>query len=165
MSVKIFKEEFVKIFKQVIITLAMVLGIALICGCLVKILEKGNPGDVKSILYVTFRDVAPSAITVISAICAFTVYERFNKSVNSDEAYLTFTLPATMRQQIKGRYFALLLWLAIIVVVAFLSDYIFDTIISIGETYPDYPTYPHTITVDEVLTSIELILMGLTGFT
>ena len=61
------------------------------------------------------------AIIILSTAEIWIVYSSFKKAVATDEAYLTYTLPATRGQQTGARYLALLSWNAIICIGTFIS--------------------------------------------
>jgi hypothetical protein len=53
------------------------------------------------------------AICITSSIMAFMIYYRFYKSMITDEAYLTLTLPVKPRTLITGKLLSSLLWMLI----------------------------------------------------
>ena len=112
---KIFKTEFVKNAKTFLIIIGVMLGLSLISGLsgLASYDEKG-----RSVGWISFACRMINALTypIIMFGCAALVYVLFGsfyRAVATDEAYLTFTLPASMKDQFFARLLVIIVWLAI----------------------------------------------------
>lgn len=120
---KIFKTEFVKNVKTFLIIIGVMLGISLISGLsgLASYDEEG-----RSVGWISFACRMINALTypIIMFGCAALVYVLFGsfyRAVATDEAYLTFTLPASMKDQFFARLLVIIVWLAIFFAAMILS--------------------------------------------
>lgn len=129
---KIFKTEFVKNAKTFLIIMAVVLGVSIVSGLLSSLssyisglydsaLPNPNFQGKAMPVIVTWLDIASAILTVFTfpavygghAALAIVLFVSFYKSVATDEAYLTFTLPASMKEQFFARLLVIIAWMAI----------------------------------------------------
>ena len=68
------------------------------------------------------------AISVLSFVEVVMAISAFRKAVATDEAYLTYTLPATAGQQLGARTLTIATWAIISSVVAYISLAIYTTL-------------------------------------
>ena len=120
---KIFKTEFVKNVKTFLIIMGVMLGISLISGLsgLASYDEEG-----RSVGWISFACRMINALTypIISfgfAALVYVLFGSFYRAVATDEAYLTFTLPASMKDQLFARLLVIIVWLAIFFAAMILS--------------------------------------------
>ncbi len=137
MFLKIFRYEFKTVLKIMLITTAVSLGLALLFGGVVRIIEEiiknASTENPMSLVYAQLFSEFVSAIAKVGIAAALAVQEiilfiRFYKSVASDEAYLTFTLPASDKDQHRARTLVMLVWSVICVTVMLCDFCLFETI-------------------------------------
>ncbi len=166
MSVKIFKHEFLRIFRAVrtllILSVLGAVGFGLICD-LLKISDARLLTNFFSIAY-SLSEFVLSVFTIVSIIA---IYRTFYRAIATDEAYLTFTLPAKMKSQISGRYFAILLWTVICILVGALSTVIFETLCPVENLIADSGNLFdfQGLNFSAVMMIIEIILIAVFSFT
>ena len=129
---KIFKTEFVKNAKTFLIIMAVVLGVSIVTGLLSSLssyisglydsaLSDPNFQGKEMPAIVIWLSVASGILTAFTfpavygghAALAIVLFVSFYKSVATDEAYLTFTLPASMKEQFFARLLVIIAWMAI----------------------------------------------------
>ncbi len=135
MFLKIFKYEFKSVLKVMIITIAVSAGLALLLGTFVRILNEiaMNVTSTNAQVYLSLVSGFMTTIARLGISAALVVQEiilfiRFYKSVSSDEAYLTFTLPATAKEQHRSRTLVVLLWGIISAAVMLVDLFIFEAL-------------------------------------
>lgn len=128
---KIFKTEFVKNAKTFLIIISVVLGVSIVTGLLSSVSsyvsglysDSMYNGGQTPVIVVWLR-VATGILTsfAIPAVygghlaLAVVLFVSFYKAVATDEAYLTFTLPASMKEQFFARLLVIIAWMAIFAV-------------------------------------------------
>ena len=129
---KIFKTEFVKNAKTFLIIMAVVLGVSIVTGLLSSLssyisglydsaLSDPNFQGKEMPAIVIWLCVASGILTAFTfpavygghAALAIVLFVSFYKSVATDEAYLTFTLPASMKEQFFARLLVIIAWMDI----------------------------------------------------
>ena len=149
---KIFKTEFLKNVKTFLIIIGVMLGISLISGLsgLASYDEKG-----RSVGWISFACRMINALTypIIMFGCAALVYVLFGsfyRAVATDEAYLTFTLPASMKDQFFARLLVIIVWLAIFM----------PTLLKQGVNFaPAFGELFKNMTVNSFFISLEVFLL------
>lgn len=126
-----------------LILAAVSVGIGLTFGGLVNILARFI-GEEEAFLYeggvssyvinyaLLLFNFAPVGIAAIAFAQVVIVFFRFYKSVATDEAYLTFTLPATPAQQYFARFLGIIAWLFFIAFCALVSGLILLVLSTMG---------------------------------
>ena len=120
---KIFKTEFVKNVKTFLIIMGAMLGISLVSGILGLASYGEEEGQTVGWLTFACRIVNVLTYPIISfgfASLVYVLFGSFYRAVATDEAYLTFTLPASMKEQFFARLLVIIVWLAIFFVAAVL---------------------------------------------
>lgn len=115
---KIFKTEFVKNMKTFFIIMGVMFGISLVSGLLglVSYGEGNGPTETAGWLVSACRIINFLTYPIISfgfAALDYVLFGSFYRAVATDEAYLTFTLPASMKDQFFARLLVIIVWLAI----------------------------------------------------
>lgn len=161
---KIFKTEFVKNAKTFLIIMGVMLGISLISGLsgLASYDEKG-----RSVGWISFACRMINALTypIIMFGCAALVYVLFGsfyRAVATDEAYLTFTLPASMKDQFFARLLVIIVWLAIFFAAMILSFVLafMPTLLKQGVNFaPAFGELFKNMTVNSFFISLEVFLL------
>lgn len=137
---KIFKTEFVKNAKTFLIIISVVLGASIVTGLLSSLssyiselyTSSGNDPLIRNdgipavVVWLTIASrmltsVAFSAVYGGHIALVVVLFISFYKSVATDEAYLTFTLPASMEVQFFARLLVIIVWMAIFAVSLTLS--------------------------------------------
>lgn len=130
MFLKIFKHAFLRPLKT-----GIILGIlSLVCALLSAILYNTYYSLIESQNFtVSILLVGSGLLLGVSNISVFAAFiialAGFKKAVASDEAYLTYTLPATDKEQFWARFLALMTWFAIAIVLSNLSNYLYFVVI------------------------------------
>lgn len=163
---KIFKTEFVKNIKTFLIIMGAMFGISLISG-LLGLVPYGDE-DGQTVGWLTFACRMINALTfpIISfgfASLVYVLFGSFYRAVATDEAYLTFTLPASMKEQFFARLLVIIVWLAIFFVAAVLSSVVAfmpmrvkNGIIFLG---PSLGELFRNMTVNSFFTTLEVFLL------
>ena len=154
---KIFKTEFVKNVKTFLIIIGVMLGISLISGLsgLASYDEKGG-----SVGWISFACRMINALTypIIMFGCAALVYVLFGsfyRAVATDEAYLTFTLPASMKDQFFARLLVIIAAMILSFVLAFMP-----TLLKQGVNFaPAFGELFKNMTVNSFFISLEVFLL------
>ena len=126
MFLKIFKHSFLRNIKLICILGAISVAISLLFGtmqAIFKTVELENQYWVGFL--VSLSTLAPMAISVLSFASVILVFSSFKKAVATDEAYLTFTLPATPHEQLLARMLSCICSILIISAISLLSNSIY----------------------------------------
>ncbi|MBR2384106.1 MAG: hypothetical protein IKA99_00690 [Clostridia bacterium] len=144
MFLKIFKHAFMRPFKTVIAMLCISVASGILAGLfenlcdgfsqkIMELIETDSPELSKyNTLFSIFNTLAMFLAMAVSILTAFeivVVYSAFNKAIATDEAYLTYTLPAKSSTQTGARYLSLFVWHVIIFAGA-IASYVFMTMTS-----------------------------------
>lgn len=133
MFLKIYKHAFLRSLKTGIILGVISLASALFAGILYKVLLGLEKQDEMA---VSILMSASGILYFVANVAVFLQFalaiNDFRKAVATDEAYLTYTLPASDKEQFWARYLALFTWLAIALVLSNLVNYMYFVII--GDT-------------------------------
>lgn len=163
---KIFKTEFVKNVKTFLIIMGAMLGISLVSGILG--LASYGEEEEQTVGWLTFacRIVNVLTFPTISfgfASLVYVLFGSFYRAVATDEAYLTFTLPASMKEQFFARLLVIIVWLAIFFaamilsyVVASMSMQLRGGVVILA---PDFGELFRNMTVDSFFTTLEVFLL------
>ena len=123
MFLKIFRHEFKKLFSVTFILFGAQLLLGLFVGVSVRIMT-----EMESALNVfiasSLSGVMMFSILAMGVVCAaisILIVYRFYRSISSDEAYLTFSLPATTKEQLGARFLVMYLYNLISYVVLILA--------------------------------------------
>ena len=137
MFLKIFKHAFMRPFKTVIAMACVSIIAGLFAGVferlsdrlfakMLVLMDTDSPELSKyNTLYSVFSTLKSFLTLAISILTVFeivVVYSAFNKAIATDEAYLTYTLPAKNGTQTGARYLSLFVWHVIIFAGATLSS-------------------------------------------
>ena len=140
MFLKLFKRAFKRPMKTVILLSAISLGIGLVAGLMSLVAKNINNPYVQTLSITTIM-LCTFGISALSIVSSVLLYNFFRRDVATDEAYLTFTLPATPAEQLGSRFLAILLWSVIISAVSVIS---YGILIAFGlpmaETNPGTPS-------------------------
>lgn len=120
MFLKLFKRAFKRPMKTVILLCSISLGVGLVAGLMSLVAKSFDNPYIKTVSITTIM-LCTFGISALSGVSTILLYNFFRKDVATDEAYLTFTLPATPSEQLGSRFLAILLWSAIISVASILS--------------------------------------------
>ena len=107
MFLKLFKHAFRRSAKIAFILSCISVGIGLFSGGFYAIASNFSENVYIKTLATVMLGMATFGISALNLCSLIIVYNHFRKAVTTDEAYLTFTLPATPRQQLCSRYFAI----------------------------------------------------------
>lgn len=163
---KIFKTEFVKNVKTFLIIMGAMLGISLVSGILG--LASYGEEDGQTVGWLTFACGLINFLTYPIILFGFAslvyvLFGSFYRAVATDEAYLTFTLPASMKEQFFARLLVIIVWLAIFFAVMMLSYFVAfmpmrvkNGIIILG---PSFGEIFQNMTVDSFFTTLEVFLL------
>ena len=159
MFLKLFKHTFCKNLKTVIVLFSTSVAISLLTGILYYISK-----SVKHSVYLTgfVETVLAFSRLAISILCSIPVimnYYAFHKSIATDEAYLTFTLPATTKQHINSRILSIICW-------SIISAIILGISLSVLSAFTYKNTLPEinldiNLTAENVITIIEIIILAI----
>lgn len=134
MFLKIFKHAFMRPLKTVLPLMAVGLAVGLIAGFSRRFysdvssrywqLAMQDGADLTKLrsdrylmsILSTLNGLATFGVIILAVAEIWMVYFCFQKAVATDEAYLTYTLPATKGQQTGARYLSLVVWNALILV-------------------------------------------------
>ena len=109
MLLKLFKRAFNRSAKIVIILSCISVGLGLLSGTFFAIASNLSNNVYINTLASVLMAMASFGISGLSLCSMIIVYNHFRKAVTTDEAYLTFTLPATPAKQMGSRYLAIIL--------------------------------------------------------
>lgn len=137
MFLKIFKHAFLRPLKTGIII------------CVISLISSIIAGALQS-AYINLTVQGELAISIIASASGIFFFvancsvflqfalaiNEFKKAVATDEAYLTYTLPATDKEQFWARFLALLSWLAIVLALSNLTNYVYFIIV--GDTHAKF---------------------------
>ncbi len=121
---KIFKTEFVKNARTFLIITGVMLGISLVSG-LLGLASYGEEEQTERWFTFACRMINVLTYPIISfgfASLVYVLFGSFYRAVATDEAYLTFTLPASMKDQFFARLLVIIVWLAIFFVAVVVSS-------------------------------------------
>lgn len=165
---KIFKTEFVKNVKTFLIIMGVMLGISLISGLsgLASYDEEG-----RTVGWISFACRMINALTypIIMfgfAALVYVLFGSFYRAVATDEAYLTFTLPASMKDQLFARLLVIIVWLAIFFAAMRLSFVVafMPMLLKQGVNLaPDFGELFKNMTVNSFFILLEVFLLVLGG--
>ena len=114
MLLKVFKHDFKTLSRYLIPVLFALLGVtALGCIDVFVINSYGTETDAGALatMFGSFGLIfIILAIFAVSTVMSIMIYIRFYKSMVTDEAYLTLTLPVKSRTLLTGKLFSALLW-------------------------------------------------------
>lgn len=120
MFLRIFKREFSLLIKIILILSAISAGVALLLGFGARLTSEhlsrvASTGRVPTFFsFAMFASyLGPVGIAAIFIVQIVVAVLRFYRATMSDEAYLTFTLPATGSEQYRARFLALFLYVLI----------------------------------------------------
>ena len=113
MFLKLFKHSFKRSAKTVIMLSIISVGISLLSGVFYRVTANFENTYLKALAGILLS-LSTFGISAMGFCSIVLVYNNFRKAVATDEAYLTFTLPATPKQQVASRYLSILLWDVII---------------------------------------------------
>ena len=180
MFLKIFKHAFTRPLKTVLplLLICVIAGIVTgICQNLysiahakyielfdnsVTIAQNSRYRYLSSLLSVLSSALTLSIIIVI-AFQLYVVYSSFKKAIATDEAYLTYTLPATSGQQTGARYLSLLAWNFIIFISAIITFTCLNAF-SNGFDFQNVDKTPIKLDGESILYSIEVFILCLVIF-
>ena len=115
MLLKIFRHEFKKLrsLSFILYGAMIVLGVIMGVSCRVLFRSMESDSTTNGILVATSSMmimVSGLAVAAVSTVLEICVIYRFYRAVSSDEAYLTFTLPVSMKEQFWARFLVMLLY-------------------------------------------------------
>lgn len=132
MFLKIFKTEFVKNLRTFLIVIGSMILVSFIGGliCASSIPDFDSVEEVPK--WLERASALASSLTILcicggTGVLNYLLYKAFYNAVATDEAYLTFTLPISMKEQLAARVTVLVTW-SIIFLVSFcvaISTYLF----------------------------------------
>lgn len=130
MFLKIFKHAFLRPLKSCL----LLMGISLLCSVLGGLFYFwSKPIDWQN-LRLLYR--IGSLLQFFSKLLLFLqlviIFISFNKTVATDEAYLTFTLPTSNKEQYWARFFAVAIWSLIVVLLYDLSNFLYSSLAQIS---------------------------------
>ncbi len=143
MFLKVYRHEFKSLLKTMLITLAVGLVVALVLGGVTNFMralaerynEEGQY-NFAIILLTSGLSMSPMAIVIVFIAQAIIIFARFYKSVATDEAYLTFTLPSDNVTQYRARFLSLLSWIFICVLALIINFVVYRIVSLIGRVWP-----------------------------
>ena len=139
MFVKIFKHAFMRPFKTVIFMACISMVAAILSGIFQNVCDGFSEKlyllqDIESpewskystleSIFGTLAGFLTLATSILITFEIVVVYSSFNKAIATDEAYLTYTLPASNGVQTSARYLSILVWHVLIFIGAIIA-YIF----------------------------------------
>ncbi len=159
MFLKIFKHAFKRPSRNVLTLIAVGFALALFAGVTVPISNSFNTEENYKIvsIFSTLKGLATFTTYILFVISVSAVFSEFKKSVATDEAYFTFTIPASAKQQLFARFLAIFTWLAII----FASITLQGVVTSLFEEKRSNPSYENTIDAREIFIFSEMIILAL----
>lgn len=111
MFLKLFKHAFFRPMKSIITLMIISLGMSLIAGISYSVVNSLTK-EPRTLFFInSLLAFMPSAINMLNSVSVILVYVSFSKAVSKDEAYFTFTMPATPAQQLGARFLAILCWI------------------------------------------------------
>ena len=115
MLLKIFRHEFKKLRSVSFILYGAMILLGVIIGVSSRELLRSLDSDSTSNGYLEMMTtmmimVSMIALSVVLTVAKIFVIYRFYRAVSSDEAYLTFTLPVSMKEQFWARFLVMLVY-------------------------------------------------------
>ena len=121
MFLKIYKHSFLASFRTIFPLLIIQPILGIIGGVLSKLADVFKENLHLASVFASVSSILVFAISIMAFAEVIMALSAFKKAVATDEAYLTYTLPATAGQQLGARTLTIATWFAISSVVAFIS--------------------------------------------
>ena len=130
MFVKIFKHAFLRSLKTGIILGVISLISAVLAGVLTNLYNNLQlQGEIVPPIMISASAILQLVANVSGYLAFILAIGEFRKAVATDEAYLTYTLPATPKTQFWARFLALFAWLMISVFLSNITNFIYYSIV------------------------------------
>ena len=129
---KIFRREFVRSAKLLGILCAVTAGLALASSGFAVLGRIGANNQFVVFFTLFAQNAFTSGISAVAAAETVIIFAGVYKAFATDEAYLTFTLPVSIGDHVKGRYLSCLLWTFIVGAVNLLA---YGMIFFVGSGY------------------------------
>ena len=163
MFLKIYKHSFLSSLKTILPLLIIQPSLGVIGGILSKlsVIFKDNLHLATALASISSMMMA--AISIMSFAEVIMAISAFKKAVATDEAYLTYTLPATAGQQLGARTLTIATWFVISSVVASISLTIFSVLAGTSALRPiiDSSVDLSGLTGESALIVFEIVLLAI----
>lgn len=125
MFLKIYKHSFLAPLKTLIPLIIIHLCEGIIGGVSARVLPAFEENVMLYTMFTTLSSLSTMAISVLAFVEIIIVFSSFRKAVSTDEAYLTYTLPATAGQQLGARTLSIATWYVITTAITYVSLAVF----------------------------------------
>ena len=130
MFLKIFKHAFLRSLKTSITLGAISLISAILAGILTNLYNNMQlQGEIVPPIMISASAILQLVANVSVYVAFLMAIGEFRKAVATDEAYLTYTLPATPKTQFWARFLVLFAWLMIAVFLSNITNFIYMAIV------------------------------------
>lgn len=157
MFVKIFKHAFLRPLKTVLSLIAVSLIAGILAG-FCQMMGKRADSDHLIKVFRSLSSLSTFAISILAFAQITVVYTSFHKAVATDEAYFTYTLPATTGQQVGARYLSLLVWNTISLV-GFILSYFLMALFTVKFSVSDGGVESPPMRLNEIILMMEIIIL------
>lgn len=163
MFLKIFKHSFLRNIKLICILGAISVAISLLFGTMQAIFKSVElQNEYWTGFLVSLSTLAPMAISILSFASVILVFSSFRKAIATDEAYLTFTLPASPHEQLLARMLSSVCLILIISAISIFSNSIYALL---TVEMPNFSGIDFSGigegSFDEIMLIIEIILLAI----
>ena len=110
MFLKIFKHAFFRPLKTVVTMIIINVAICVLSGVLSRLADAFKDNVTLFTTFTSLAGLLASSVSIFAVIEMVAVYGAFYKAIATDEAYLTYTLPASTKVQLGARFLSLLAW-------------------------------------------------------
>ena len=110
MFLKIFKHAFFRPLKTVVTMIIVNVAICVLSGVLSRLADAFKDNVTLFTTFTSLAGLLASSVSIFAVIEMIAVYGAFYKAIATDEAYLTYTLPASTKVQLGARFLSLLAW-------------------------------------------------------
>ncbi len=160
MFLKIFKHAFFRPLKTVVTMIIINVAICVLSGVLSRLAEAFKDNVTLFTTFTSLAGLLASSVSIFAVIEMIAVYGAFYKAIATDEAYLTYTLPASTKVQLGARFLSLLAWGLIISVASVFALSLQLTLSgTMGTIVKGDPSVEIMISGDLVLIIIEILLL------
>ncbi len=126
MFLKIYKHSFLAPLKTLIPIFIIHFALAIVGGISIKITDSLQENVPIATLFGVISALSSVGITGLGIGEIVLVFASFRKAVATDEAYLTYTLPATTGQQLGARTLSIATWYVIITAISTVATFVYN---------------------------------------
>lgn len=157
MFLKLFKRSFCKNLKSSIVLLSLSVAISVLSAVLYLVSKEISDNLYVVTVIESVRAFASLASYIMCMIPVVLTFYSMHKAFATDEAYLTFTLPATTYQHLNSRILSTVCWMVISSI--FMAISIFITTATAGGLNVGGGNANHTVSFEEFLLVVEVVIL------